>query len=213
MIELRILIADDHEVVRRGLVLVLNLEPDFCVVGEAHTGAQAVAEADRLQPDIVLLDLKMPGLDGHAAAAQIKSRRPETRVIILSGADIDEDVFGTLATGVDGFVPKEVGPGELARAIRAVGEGRRYIHPAVTQALLERRDLPPAPPRPSLSPRELEVLNLMATTASYREIAQKLFISEETVRSHVKNILAKLGQSTQTQAVVAAIKLGLIQLD
>jgi DNA-binding NarL/FixJ family response regulator len=209
--EVRILIADDHEVVRHGLALLLNLEPGFRVVGEAQTGAQAIAEVGRLRPDIAILDLKMPEMDGGAAATQIKQHFPDTRVVILSGAEINDEVFDALEKGADGYLSKEVGPDELIRAIRAVAEGRRYIHPAVTQALLERRDARPAPP-PLLSPRELEVLRLLATTDTYREIAQKLFISEETARSHVKSILAKLGQPNQKQAVLAAVRRGLIRL-
>jgi DNA-binding NarL/FixJ family response regulator len=211
--EVRILIADDHEVVRRGLALVLGLQPGFQVVGEAHTGAQAVAEAGRLRPDVVLLDLKMPELDGRAAAAQIKRRQPEARVIVLSGVEIDDDVFDVLEAGVDGYVPKEVGPDELARAIRLVAEGNRYVHPAVTQALLARRETRAAGRPPALSPRELDVLRLMAKAATYRDIGQQLFISEETVRTHVKNILSKLNQPNWTQAVLAAVRLGLISLD
>lgn len=208
MAEVRILIADDHEVVRHGLVLMLNLEPGFQVVGEAQTGAQAVAEVDRLRPAVALLDLKMPDMDGRAAAAQIKQRFPNTRVIILSGAEINADVFDALEKGVEGYLPKEVGPDELIRAIRTVAEGKRFIHPTLSQALLERRNT-----RPALSPRELEVLRLLATTDTYREIAQQLFISEETVRTHVKSILAKLGEPNQKQAVLAAVRLGLIRLE
>lgn len=210
MSEIRILIADDHEVVRHGLTLMLNLEPGFRVVGEAQTGTHAIAEVDRLRPNVALLDLKMPEMDGGTAAAQIKLRFPDTRVIILSGAEINDEVFDALEKGIEGYLLKEVGPDELVHAIRTVVEGKRYIHPAVTQALLERRDARPAPPL--LSPRELEVMRLLATTDTYREIAQKLFISEETVRTHVKSILAKLGQPNQKQAVLAAVRLGLIHL-
>lgn len=210
MSEIRILVADDHEVVRHGLVLMLNLEPGFQVVGEAQTGVQAVTEVDRLRPDVALLDLKMPEMDGRAAAAQIKQRFPSTRVVILSGAEINDEVFDALEKGLDGYLPKEVGPGELIHAIRTITEGKRFIHPVVTQALLERRDIRPA--LPALSPRELEVLRQLATTDTYREVAQRLFISEETVRTHVKSILAKLGEPNQKQAVLTAVRLGLIHL-
>jgi DNA-binding NarL/FixJ family response regulator len=224
MNELAILIADDHEVVRRGLALVLNLEAGFRVVGEACNGVQAITETDRLNPDIVLLDLKMPEMDGRMAAEYIKERHPDSRVILLSGAEIDEEVFDALESGVDGYVSKEVGPQELARAIRIVAAGERYIHVSVTNALLKRVHLRPAgetsPPEPAgmvekphLSGREREVMDLMASPLTYREIGQKLFISEETVRTHAKSILGKLGQPNRTQAVVEAVRLGLIQLD
>jgi DNA-binding NarL/FixJ family response regulator len=216
MSELTILIADDHEVVRRGLALVLNLEAGFRVVGEACNGVQAITETDRLHPDIVLLDLKMPEMDGRMAAEYIKMRHPHSRVILLSGAEIDEDVFDALESGVDGYVSKEVSPQELAHAIRIVAAGERYIHASVTNALLH-QIRPPAHAEtreiPSLSTREYDVLKLMTSPLTYREIGQRLFISEETVRTHVKNILAKLGQPNRTQAVVTSIRLGLIHLD
>lgn len=212
---IRILIADDHEVVRKGLAMVLRLEPGFEVVGEARDGAEAVRQAQALCPDVLLLDLKMPGLNGDAAARQVRAHCQQTRILILSGAEIDEAVLDAIET-VDGYVIKEVSPDELARAIRHVAAGGRYVHAAVKAALLERLGTQlgnPPDARVSLSARELEVLRLMATAATYREIGQKLFISEETVRSHAKNILAKLNQPNRTQAVVAALKLGLITLD
>ncbi len=212
---IRILIADDHEVVRKGLAMVLRLEPGFEVVGEAKDGAEAVRQAQALCPDVLLLDLKMPALNGDAAARQVRLHCPRTRILILSGAEIDEAVLDAIET-VDGYVSKDISPDELARAIRHVAAGGRYVHAAVTTALQERLGAQlslPAGLRVSLSPRELEVLRLMATAATYREIGQKLFISEETVRSHTKNILAKLDQPNRTQAVVAAVKMGLIKLD
>ena len=211
----RLLIADDHEVVRKGLVMVLSLEPGFQVVGEASDGDQAVELARALMPDIVLLDLKMPRLNGDAAAVQVREHCPAARVMLLSGAEIDEQVLDSLDV-VDGYVPKDVSPDELVRAIRTVAAGGEYIHAAVTRALLVQASAPAAAPaiqRPALSARELEVLRLMATAATYREIGKQLYISEETIRSHVKSILAKLDQPNRTQAVMAAVRLGLVKLD
>lgn len=211
----RLLIADDHEVVRKGLAMVLGLEPGFQVVGEARDGVEAVALAQALQPDVILLDFKMPRLNGDGAAVQVRERCPKTRVMLLSGAEIDEQVLDSLEV-VDGYVPKDVTPDELVRAIRTVASGGEYIHAAVTRALLEQANAPAALPLmrgPALSARELEVLRLMATAATYREIGKQLYISEETIRSHVKSILAKLDQPNRTQAVMAAMRLGLVKLE
>jgi two-component system NarL family response regulator len=213
MNEIKILVVDDHEVVRRGLALVLGLESDFEVVGEAEDGAGAVKEVIRLQPDVVLLDLKMPGLDGRAAAELIKDQAPDTRVLMLSGAEIDDDVFDAIDADVDGYVHKDIGPSELGQAIRTVAEGKPFIDAAVTRELLKRLETTrSASAVANLTPRELDVLEQLATSATYRDIGERLFISEETVRSHVKGILAKLNQPNRTLAVVAGLKLGLIQL-
>ncbi|MBM4423723.1 MAG: response regulator transcription factor [Chloroflexi bacterium] len=207
----RILIADDHEVVRKGLAMVLRLDPAFEIVGEARDGAEAVSRAEALCPDVALLDLKMPILAGDAAARQIRLRCPQTRIIILTGAEVDDAVFDVIEM-VDGFVLKDISPDELSRAIRSVAAGERYVHSVVVERM--KAEMGSAPDiRVSLSPREMEVLRQMATAATYREIGQKLFISEETVRSHAKNILAKLNQPNRTRAVVVAVKLGLITLD
>lgn len=211
---IRILIADDHEVVRRGLALVLGLVEEFEIVGEAQNGAEALAEAERLAPDIVLLDMKMPVMDGRETSWRLKQSMPDVRVIVLSGAEIDRDVFDTLDAGVDGYVLKDVSPDELTRAIRMVASGQTFIHADVTRALLDQtREPRQNQPDAHLTPREMEVLHLLATSATYKEIGGMLAISEETVRSHAKGILSKLRQPNRTMAVVAALKMGLMELN
>lgn len=211
---LRIVIADDHAVVRQGLVLILQQEPDMTVVGEARDGAEAVALVLDTVPDLVLLDWKMPRLDGLQAAAQIKQRLATVRTLVLSGAPVETAVLDTLDNGVDGFVHKDISPGGLLYAIRVVAAGQTYLGPEITQALLERsrRSAMPGSQPVTLSPREQEVLTLMATPATYGQIALQLGIGETTVRTHVKRILAKLNQPNRTQAVMEALRLGLISI-
>jgi DNA-binding NarL/FixJ family response regulator len=223
---MRILLADDHAVVRRGLEMVLRLEPDFEVVGDAANGEEAVAEARRLSPDLVLLDLKMPRMDGVAAARAIKQHAPQTRILMLTGIDVGEEIVKALEAGADGYVLKEISPAELIHAIRVLGAGEAYLQPAVTKSVLAHLRAPasfrtlPRPPAPEplpsaelLTAREREVLQLMATSATNKDIADKLSISEETVKSHTKNILAKLGQPNRTQAVLAAVRAGWVKLE
>lgn len=202
---------------RRGLSLVLRQEPDFSVVGEAQDGAEAVALAIELAPDIALLDWKMPHLDGLQAAQAIKQQAPQTRTLLLSGAPVDHIALDALEEGVDGYVQKDISPANLAHAIRVVASGQRYLGPEVTQALIVRsmQSVPETavPPHNPLSEREREVLTLMATPATYREIGAQLFIGEETVRTYAKRIFAKLNQPNRTQAVIAALRLGLIHID
>jgi len=212
MNKIRLVIADDHEVVRKGLMLVLRQEQDFEILGEAHDGREAVDLAARRKPDLILLDWKMPGMDGLAAAAAIRRQTPEVRTLILSGAPIEATALDALDEGVDGFVHKDTSPAELARAIRIVAGGRSYLGPEIKQALARRAHATRAP-HVTLTPREMEVLQLMATAATYREIGEQLHISEETVRSHAKNILAKLDQPNRTQSVIAAVRAGLISLE
>jgi DNA-binding NarL/FixJ family response regulator len=192
-------------------------QANFEVVGEARDGAKAIDLA-RLRPDIVILDLKMPNVSGEVAAPEIRRQCPTTRVLILSGAELDEGVLDVLEAGVDGYLPKDVSPDDLTRAIRIIAEGKSYIHADITRLLVRRMVAASAPVTANardikLSPREMDVLRLLPTPVTYREIGVKLFISEETVRSHVKNILVKLGQPNRTQAVVTAVKLGLITLE
>ncbi len=211
--KIRILIADDHAVVRKGLVMVLRLEPDFEVVGEAENGRQAVEMARSLKPDLVILDLKMPYM-GNMTIEMLRKLVPHTRIVILTGAELTPEHLDILATGVDGYILKDVEPDELANALRAVAHGEAYLHPAVARRLLDRMkgEAAPPPTRVSLTPRELEILKWMATPATYKELAEKLYISESTVRSHAKHILSKLGQPNRAQAVLTAVRMGLIDL-
>lgn len=217
---IRILIADDHAVVRRGLTLVLRQEADFTVVAEARDGDEAVDLAAEHRPNLALLDWKMPRLDGLTAAREMKSQGGSVRTLVLSGAPMEaaalDAALAAMKDGVDGFVHKDVSPAGLAHAIRVVAAGKRYLGPEIAEALLERGGEEEEPAGRSftpLSPREMEVLQLMATPATYREIGERLFVSEETVRTHVKRIFTKLGQPNRTQAVIAALKFDLIELD
>ncbi|MCA9975067.1 MAG: response regulator transcription factor [Anaerolineales bacterium] len=216
MKQIRILLADDHEVVRRGLMLVLRQEPDFVIVGEAQNGAEAVNLVVQMQPDLALLDWKMPDMDGLQAARTMKRLVTSVRTLILSGAPMETAVLDALDDGVDGFVHKDISPANLAHAIRVVASGKRYLGTEVTQSLIAYSRQPtttpslPPTPSPALSERELEVLTLMATTATYREIGEQLFISEETVKTYAKRIFTKLNQPNRTQAVIAALRANLI---
>lgn len=215
---MRILLADDHEIVRRGLRMVLNVENDLQVVGEASGGGEAITLAQELRPDLVLMDLKMRTMDGATATRILKRAQPEIKVLILTGVEADEEIIHALEAGADGYVLKEVSPEELLRAIRVIGTGEAYLQPLVTKNLIRKMHAVPArggtlSQHPALTARECQVLKLMATSATYKEIAVQLVISEETVRSHAKNILAKLGQPNRTQAVMVALREGLVDLD
>ncbi len=210
---IRLLIVDDHAVVRKGLAMVLRLEPDLLVVGEAENGRMGLERARQLRPDIVLVDMVMPEMDGQAMALALRKAMPAVKIMILSGTEVDERVFDLIAAGVEAYVLKNVEPGELVRAIHAVMRGEAYLHPDVLKKVLSRMHaVAAASSVPPLTARELEVLDWMASANTYRQIAQELSVSEETVRSHAKSILEKLGQPNRSQAVLAAMRLGLIQL-
>lgn len=217
MKKIRIILVDDHEVVRRGICLLLNLEADMEVVGEAASGLHAIEQVKALTPDLVLLDLRMPGMGGPETARAIKQISPRTRVLIVSGVDKGEEIVAALESDVDGYVLKDAPPSELTHAIHVVASGQAYLQPAVAKQLLRRMaaSAHPAPVAlpPALTQRELEVLKLMATNRSSKEIAAELVVGEETVRSHTKRILQKLNQPNRTQAVLAALRLGLLELE
>ncbi len=209
---IRILIVDDHAVVRKGLAMVLRLEPDLEVVGEAENGQVGLEAAQRLNPDIALVDLVMPEMDGQKMALALRKSKPKIKVIMLTGTEVDDRVFDLVAAGIEGYVLKQIEPGELVRAIHAVVHGEAYLHPDVMKKIVARIQ-PQRAASVSLTPREMEVLEMMATPNTYRQIASQLNVSEETVRSHAKNILEKMKQPTRAQAVLAAMRIGLIELN
>lgn len=209
---IRILIVDDHAVVRKGLAMVLRLEPDLDIVGEAENGQVGLAAAQRLKPDVVLVDLIMPKMDGQEMALALRKSNPQIKVMMLTGTEVDDRVFDLIAAGIEGYVLKQIEPGELVRAIRALVHGEAYLHPDVMKRIVGRIQ-PQKTPAVSLTPRELEVLEWMATPNTYKQIALQLCVSEETIRSHAKNILEKLQQPNRAQAVLSAMRLGLIELN
>ncbi|MBK6792969.1 MAG: response regulator transcription factor [Anaerolineales bacterium] len=209
---IRILIVDDHAVVRKGLAMVLRLESDLEVVGEAENGRIGLEAAKNLNPDIVLVDLVMPEMDGQEMALALRKSNPKIKVMMLTGTEVDDRVFDLVAAGIEGYVLKNIEPGELVRAIHAVVHGEAYLHPDVMKKVLGRIQ-PHHAPSISLTPREIEILEWMASPNTYKQIAGQLNVSEETVRSHAKNILEKMKQPNRAQAVLAAMRVGLIKLD
>ena len=213
---LRILIADDQHLVRAGFRTILGTQPDLEVVGEAADGTEAVTLAAELQPDVVLMDIRMPGLDGIEATRQIVSGQTSgTRVLILTTFDLDEYVYDALQAGASGFLLKDASPESLAAAIRMVGQGDALLAPSITRRLIEEFAAARTPPHPQaaldqLSTREREVLALVAQGLANREIAAQLFVGETTVKTHVTRILTKLGLRDRVQVVVFAYETGLI---
>ena len=208
---IRLLIVDDHAVVRKGLAMVLRLEPDIEVVGEAENGRVGLESAKSLHPDIVLVDLVMPEMDGQEMALALRKSNPKIKVMMLTGTEVDDHVFDLVAAGIEGYVLKNIEPGELVRAIHAVIHGEAYLHPDVMKKIVERMQ-PHHTPSITLTPRETEILEYMATPNTYKQIANQLNVSEETVRSHAKNILEKMKQPNRAQAVLSAMRIGLIKL-
>ncbi len=208
---IRILIVDDHAVVRKGLAMVLRLEPDLEVVGEAENGRLGLEAAKSLNPDIVLVDLIMPEMDGQEMALALRKSNPQIKVMMLTGTEVDDRVFDLVSAGIEGYVLKNIEPSELVRAIHAVAHGEAYLHPDVMKKVVGLMK-PQRTPSVSLTPRELEVIEWMATPNTYRQIAAQLSVSEETIRSHAKNILEKMKQPNRAQAVLAAMRLGLIEI-
>jgi DNA-binding NarL/FixJ family response regulator len=208
---IRVLIADDHGVVRQGLRMYLALDPDLEVAGEAANGAEALQLARQLEPDVVLMDLLMPVMDGIAATAAIRQELPAVEVIALTSVLEDSAVYGAMRAGATGYLLKDTQAEELCRAIKAAAAGQVQLSPPVAARLV--REVPaPEEPEP-LTERETEVLRLLAKGLSNKEIAASLVIAEKTVRTHVSNILGKLGLSSRTQAALHAVRSGLVSLD
>ena len=212
---IRVLIADDQSLVRAGFRLVLENHPDLEVVGEAANGNQAVHSVGRLAPDVVLMDIRMPELDGIAATREITARHP-TRVLVLTTYDLDEYVYDALQAGASGFLLKDTPPAQLADGIRAVAGGEALLAPSVTRRLIEEfarigsaRRARPAE-LDELTARELDVLRLLARGMSNAEIATALVLGDTTVKTHVAHVLAKLGLRDRVQAVVLAYESGLV---
>jgi len=211
---IRLLIVDDHAVVRKGLAMVLRLEPDIEVVGEAENGRVGLEAAKSLNPDIVLVDLVMPEMDGQEMALALRKSNPKIKIMMLTGTEVDDRVYDLVAASVEGYVLKNIEPGELIRAIHAIVHGEAYLHPDVMKKVVERMyNQPQQQLSVSLTPRELEILEWMATPNTYKQIALQLSVSEETVRSHAKNILEKTKQPNRAQAVLTAMRLKLIKLN
>jgi NarL family two-component system response regulator LiaR len=211
MTKIDVLIVDDHAIVRQGLRTYLELLDDFVVIGEARNGLEAVAEVRQHPPDIVLMDLVMPEMDGIEATRQLSAISPSTRVIVLTSFADDERVFPAIKAGAAGYLLKDVSPADLANAIRAVHAGETHLHPEITKKLVDQFASPTTDPRPTpdeLTPRELEVLRLIAQGMSNREMAQALAISHKTVKTHVSNILGKLHLADRTQAAIYAHRHG-----
>ena len=212
-----IVVADDHEMVRAGFAALLGTQPDFDVLGTAADGAAAVAVCRDLRPDVVLMDVRMPGIDGIEATRQLMAGENPPRVLILTTFDLDEYVFDALRAGASGFLLKDATAERLFDAVRVVAAGDALLAPAVTRRLISEfaRIRPPASAAApaalaALTPRETEVLRLVAAGLSNPEIAGRLVVTEETVKTHVSRVLAKLGLRGRSQAVVAAYESGLV---
>ncbi len=201
---IRVVLVDDQAMVRTGLRMVLAAEPDIEVVGEAADGASAVALAEELAPDVVLVDLVMPGVDGLEALRALRERVPGARAIVLSSFIDDEKLFPAVRAGAAGYLLKDVQPQELVAAIRTVHAGGALLHPKVASRLLEEMSADP------LTPREREVLGLIGRGMANKVIARELSLSEKTVKAHVSSILAKLGVTDRTQAALYAVRAGLV---
>ena len=211
---IRILVVDDHPVLRDGLIAVLSTQSDFEVIGEASNGAEAVQRAEELQPDVVLLDLEMPEMDGVEALKLMRESRPDMRVIIFTVFDTDERILGAVQAGAKGYLLKGVPRDQVFDTIRVVHTGGSLLQPVVASRLLEQISKGTDGPKDasSVTPRELDVLRLLAQGLQNKEIAEDLSIAERTVKFHVGSVLSKMGAGNRTEAVTIAVQRGLIKL-
>lgn len=207
---IRIVIADDHPVVRAGLQDMLRSQPDFEIVGEASNGVEAVTLVAQVQPDVVLMDLRMTLLDGAAATAQIHTQQGKTAVLVLTSYESNADILRAIEAGAMGYLLKDAKMEELFTAVRTVAQGKAVFAPTVATRVLHQVRKPSGE---ALSARELEVLTLVARGASNKEIARAMYLSEATVKSHLLHLFAKLAVSDRTAAVTAALERGLLHLD
>jgi NarL family two-component system response regulator LiaR len=209
---IRILLVDDHAVVREGLRAFLELQEEFEVVGEAGDGAEGVREAERVRPDVILMDLVMPGLDGVDAMRALRESLPEARVIVLTSFSEDDRLLPAIQAGAAGYLLKDTQPTELARAVRAAHAGEAVLDPAVAARLVDAiAGDSPGEPGERLTPRERQVLELIAKGRPNKLIARELEISEKTVKAHVGRVLEKLGVSDRTQAALYAVRAGIVR--
>ncbi len=216
---LRVLIVDDHALFRRGLHLVLEQEPGMAIVGEAADGEEAIDTAQELMPDVILMDVRMPRRSGIEATERIKELLPHVAILMLTISEDEADLFDAVKAGAAGYLLKEIPIEEVAEAVRAVAAGQSRLSPSMASklltefAVLSRRAQEPAqPPPPRLTDREMEVLGLVAKGLSNREIAKELFISENTVKNHIRNILEKLHLHSRMEAVVYAVREKLLEI-
>ena len=211
---IKVLIVDDHPIVRQGLATVLEQQEDLSVVGQAVDGVEAVAQAHELQPDIILMDLQMPQMDGVEAITKILGERADAKIIILTTYATDEYIFSGIEAGARGYLLKDSPPNEVVTAIRTVHQGESMIQPRVASRLLDRLGQLSHvhPPETILSQREIEVLRVMATGAANKEIANQLQIGQSTVKTHIVRIFNKLGVNGRTEAVSEGLKKGIIEL-
>jgi NarL family two-component system response regulator LiaR len=212
---IRVLVVDDHEIVRKGIRALLSREHELEVIGEAGDGEEAIDQAHRLRPDVILMDLVMPKFDGIEAIKQIVAQQPQARILVLTSFAADDKVFPAIKAGALGYLLKDSGPAELVQAIHQVYRGEPSLDPSIARKLLQELAHPPktSPTTDPLTERELDVLRLVAQGKSNREIAEQLVITEMTVRTHVSNILSKLHLASRTQAALYALKEGLASLD
>ena len=214
---IRVLIVDDHGIVRKGTRALLDRIPDFTVVGEAGNGKEAVAQAKELQPDVILMDLMMPEMDGIKAIGLITASQPNSRILALTSFAADDKVFPAIKAGALGYMLKDADPEDLIQAIRQVHRGEPSLHPSIARKVLQElgrpQTAPPSPGPDPLTERELEVLQLVAQGLTNQQMAEQLTVAEVTIRTHISNILSKLHLANRVQATLYALREGLTTLE